>query len=169
MKYLGLILILFLTLKGYSCSCPPQNKFHDQRVIEYEGADIILIGDVTLNSKDKNLHEIKILEIFKGEHLIKCEFLEGINSKYCYPTINENGKWLIYGRIEEGFFKLNDCGLSRSFKRPHENSYFHIIESMMKFKNPKINMKMVQEKVVEISKQELTIEVGILRDLKKCP
>jgi hypothetical protein len=79
-------------------------------------SECIFIGKV-IKVNDDLTYKIQVVESLDGGD-VQDNIYIGQNWKTCYPYIEENGFWLFYGRIEDGFFKVNRCGLSRPFDHP---------------------------------------------------
>ncbi len=84
--------------------------------------ELIFVGEITLDENNHDLY-IKVTEVFKGELEVGQE-IHGLNLMYCTPFVSTSGKWLLYGHLENGNFRMYECGLSRSFIKPYENSTF---------------------------------------------
>jgi hypothetical protein len=76
----------------------------------------IFIGEV-IEINDDLTYKIRVVESLDGGD-IQDNIYIGQNWKTCYPYVEENGFWLFYGDIVDGFFKVNICGLSRPFSNP---------------------------------------------------
>ncbi|WP_396636265.1 hypothetical protein [Maribacter sp. R77961] len=114
-SHLILILILLVVEITYACSCPFR-KLAEMQKREVENSECIFVGKVT-EVKEDLTYKIIVMESLDGGDLQGNVYI-GQNWKYCYPYVEEEGTWLFYGRMENGFFKLNSCGLSRAFDNP---------------------------------------------------
>ncbi len=119
------ITILFiLTIHNlYSCNCRTKKELDSARQLEYVNSEIIILGEVIFVSSDQNSFKIKVLESYKGE-LLAHQVIEGENHEYGFPNVYYTGHWFIYRYFENGTFKTNICGLSRSLKFPEKSRYF---------------------------------------------
>ncbi len=131
MKKLVLILILvFIILEiSYSCQCPPPYKLENARAGELNGSDYIIIGLVTSISEDNKKLTVEIKEVFK-DGLMVGKKLTINNNIWCEPEVEELGEWLIYGKIKEEEFFINECGLSRSIEKPFKNNFLKYYPSL---------------------------------------
>jgi len=126
MKKTLLLIILFLgTFSGWACLCPPPGRLDDARQIEIQSSDIIVIADVLEINKTDHTFKVRVIEVFKGKTK-KGEIMIIKNWRFCEPNVDKNGKWLIYSSIIDGSLYVNDCGLTRSFRHPENNSHFFI-------------------------------------------
>ena len=121
LRYINLVLTMFfISIKGYSfCFCPPLPLKKLQQY-ELKESELIFVGEITDFNKKTQSYKVKIEELFRGE-LKKGDIIIGENLRYCTPHITRNGKWIIYGKIINGVLKMNECGISRSFKNPQES------------------------------------------------
>ena len=115
---LKILLFIFTTSLYILCTCPPY-RLSDHQKEEIENSEYIFIGEVININNSKHTYKIKVLESFDNCSN-KGTIYNGKNWPYCYPYIDSKGKWLIYGNIEEGFLRVNLCGISRSFENPQE-------------------------------------------------
>lgn len=79
-------------------------------------SECIFVGNVIEVNEDLT-YKIVVIESLDGGDVQGNVYL-GQNWRYCYPYVDKKGTWLVYGSIENGFFKVNSCGLSRSFDKP---------------------------------------------------
>ena len=111
-------ILFFLFLKiGIinACDCAPL-KYKELFKYEIENSKHIFLGEVLEIINDT--YKIKIIEVFKGEFITK-KIIVGKNTTDCSFSINETGMWLIYATLESEMLKVNECGLSRPFKKPY--------------------------------------------------
>ncbi len=122
MKYLVFLISLLLTnVNENYCTCPPLGNTEKETVEEFNNSDLVLIGEVTrVNIKDSK-YEFIVCEVFKGE-LKENLKIEGINPRTCNPVVDENGQWLMFGKLtEKNKFVQNSCGLTNSLIKPWKN------------------------------------------------
>ncbi len=122
MKNLFLLISVLLTnVNNNYCTCPPLGNPEKETVNEFNNSDLVLIGEVTrVNSKDFK-YEFIVCEVFKGD-LEENMKIEGVNPRTCNPIVDENGQWLLFGKLtEENKFVQNDCGLTNSLIKPWKN------------------------------------------------
>jgi len=117
-RYITLILIL-TSFKGIACSCAIK-KLSEWQKLEIENSECIFIGEVIEVNESDLTYKVKVTESLDGGDKVGTVYT-GKNWKYCSPYISELGKWIIYGHIEDGFLRLNMCGISRSFDYPIVN------------------------------------------------
>lgn len=121
MKYLFLLISLLLTnVNNNYCTSPALENPEKETVNEFNNSDLVLIGDVTQVNYKEFKYEFIVCEVFKGglEENIK---IEGVNPKTCNPIIDENGQWLLFGKISENNkFVQNNCGLTNSLAKPRK-------------------------------------------------
>ena len=114
--YCILILVLLVSKVIYACSCN-MKKLEEWQKIEVENSECIFVGKIT--EVNKNLtYKITVIESLDGGDSQGNIYI-GQNWKTCYPYVETNGTWLVYARMEDGFLKMNICGISRPFDKPH--------------------------------------------------
>jgi hypothetical protein len=116
MKRYLTILILFISIKTFACTCAPK-KLSEWQKSEIENSECIFIGEVIEVNKTDLTFKIKVIESLDGGDEKGNTYI-GKNWKSCSPYVSEKGKWIIYGHMEDGFLRLNMCGISRTFKNP---------------------------------------------------
>jgi len=162
-----ILLILFLGLlipnTSNACECPIPKNLQSIQNREFENSDCILIGEVLeINSKNDTF-KVKVIESFSGDKNGK--IYNGIYNRYCEPIIDQKGKWLIYGNIdEEGILEISMCGLTRSFENPEKNIQVSMLAH--KFNSDVVTEK---EKIEQIkkAKSDLINEIELLREKTK--
>jgi hypothetical protein len=117
-----LILTLFIH-ESFSCDCKDRKDLDSARIIEFNNSELVILGEVISISDDQLNYKVRVVEIFKGD-LKTSQIIEAENHQYCVPFVYFTGKWLLYGSIQNGKFKVNICGLSRSLDFPEKNRYF---------------------------------------------
>lgn len=113
--YYTLILVLLLSKLTYACSCN-MKKLAEWQKIEVENSECIFVGKITEVNKDLT-YKITVIESLDGGDSHGNVYI-GQNWKTCYPYVEGKGTWLIYARMENGFLKMNMCGISRPFDKP---------------------------------------------------
>ncbi|MFS4446775.1 hypothetical protein [Maribacter sp. 2307UL18-2] len=117
MKKLLLTLTVFILFPKEIVACDCVYK----SLVEYQEREIkksecIFIGKIT-EINDDSTYKITVVESLDGGDLQGNVYL-GLNLRYCEPYVDKVGTWLVYGRMEDGFLKMNICGISRSFENP---------------------------------------------------
>ncbi len=84
---------------------------------EIINSECIFIGEVIEVNDSDFTFKIKVTESLDGGDAIGNIYI-GRNWKTCSPYIDKKGKWIVYGNLENGFLRLNMCGISRSFDYP---------------------------------------------------
>ena len=106
-------------MKSFACTCAIK-KLSEWQKYELENSECIFIGEVIEVNESDLTYKIKVTESLDGGDKVGTLYT-GKNWKYCSPYISEIGKWIIYGHMEDGFLRLNMCGISRSFENPIVN------------------------------------------------
>jgi len=119
MKKHLVIILLLISLKSFACTCAIK-KLSEWQKYELENSECIFIGEVIEVNESDLTYKIKVTESLDGGDKVGTLYT-GKNWKYCSPYISEIGKWIIYGHMEDGFLRLNMCGISRSFENPIVN------------------------------------------------
>ncbi len=110
-----LIVILLISKLSYACSCNLK-KLTEWQKIELENSECIFVGKITEVNEDLT-YKITVIESLDGGDSEGNVYI-GQNWKTCYPYVEGNGTWLVYARMEDGFLKMNMCGISRPFDKP---------------------------------------------------
>jgi len=112
-KIKALYILSLLPILVYPCDC---GIFKMERLqkMERENSECILVGEVISINKDDSTYVIKVVESLDGGDVQDNTYI-GKEFTSCEPFINKKGIWLIYGSTKDGFLKMNECGLSRSF------------------------------------------------------
>ncbi|MBS9462507.1 hypothetical protein KIM67_08800 [Flagellimonas sp. 389] len=122
MKTTKIIVLVFgtlISLKSFACICKFK-KLPELQKLEFENSESIFIGEVVEIDTLYRTFKIKVLESFSVD--VIGTVYNGSNDKFCGPTVNEKGKWLIYGNFNaENLLEINTCGLTRSFEHPENN------------------------------------------------
>ncbi len=164
-KIVLIFLFVFPIYLSFVCTCPP-SRLSDLQKEEIQNSDFIFIGEVLEINNSDNTYKIKVLE-----SLNECDnrgvIYIGKNWESCSPLVDAKGKWLIYGKMDEGYLKVNLCGISRSFKNPVEvyNSVLPPLPNQNESKK-EYNLRREKWKVVsqEKSKEDLIKEINSLRE-----
>ncbi|WP_417558856.1 hypothetical protein [Mesoflavibacter zeaxanthinifaciens] len=158
-----ILLILFLTLlipnTSSACECPIPKSLELVQNREFENSDCILIGEVLEINPQNDTFKVKVIESFNGDENGKV--YNGIYNRYCEAIIDQKGKWLIYGNIDEqGLLEIKPCGLTRSFTNPENNFQVFVLGTQLGVK-PETD----KEKTKRIKKahSDLINEIEILR------
>ena len=120
-----LILAWFISV---SCICAPPALFEEAQKKELENSDHVFIANVYVISPDRKTITVEIKEVFKGDFKVGDKF-DFPNNYTCEPFIEIKGDWILYGKIENGIFRVNICGVSRSLNFPEQSRYFFQIPS----------------------------------------
>ncbi len=124
MKQTLTILFTLITTYVFACECSPSPQLTESQKKEFKQSDYVLVGEVLSISDDHTHFIIKLKEVFKG-NLVVGQVLQFDNNYFCEPYVRQTGDWLVYGKVEDGQFTMNLCGLSRSLDNPEENRYFN--------------------------------------------
>lgn len=108
-------LLSILTQYTFACDCGFKS-LAELQTKEIEISECIFIGEIIEINSDLT-YKIRVIESLDGGDLQDNVYI-GKNWKSCQPYVEEEGFWLVYGRTENGFLKMNICGLSRSFDKP---------------------------------------------------
>ncbi|WP_299248486.1 hypothetical protein [uncultured Lacinutrix sp.] len=162
-KYLVIIIIL-ISLKSFACDCVIK-RLSDWQKSELENSECIFIGEVIEVNDSDLTFKIKVTESLDGGDSIGNVYVAK-NWKYCSPYVERKGKWIVYGNMEDGFLRLNMCGISRSFEYPIVN---RIPPSPELYENniTEDERKKIYEKFhaknMEVAFSELELEIIALR------
>lgn len=117
-KYIAIILLL-ISFKGIACTCAIK-KLSEWQKLEIENSECIFIGEVIEVNESDLTYKVKVTESLDSGDKVGTVY-NGKNWRYCSPYISKIGKWIIYGHMEDGFLRLNMCGISRNFENPIVN------------------------------------------------
>jgi len=165
-KYL-LFTILLISIYGFACSCPPIFKLAQIQKIEIENSECIFIGEVIEVDNEELTYKIRVTESLDGND-IPGNIYTGKNWKGCEPFIEENGKWIIYGHMEDGFLSTNKCGISRSFENPViviKLKELELYENKTQSEKKLIFQKLRDEEIMK-ARKELENEIEHLRKIR---
>ncbi|TYP72118.1 hypothetical protein [Aquimarina intermedia] len=109
-------LLLWVSKEMIACTCG-LSRLSEKQKWAIENSECIFIGEVFEIDKHNQTYKIRVSESLDGGDTPNNIYL-GKNWKTCTPYINEEGKWIVYGSMEDGFLRLNLCGISRSFNYP---------------------------------------------------
>ncbi len=147
-----------------ACTCG-LSRLSDKQKWEMENSECIFIGEVFEIDKSNQTYKVRVSESLDGGDTPNNIYV-GKNWKACTPYIEKKGKWIVYGRMEEGFLRLNLCRISRSFNYPVLNPAppppINIEINEKRKNNP-------QKQLPEIIKDaliELNAEIDVLRKLR---
>ncbi len=160
-SFYTLVILLFFTHSIHACSCAPF-KLAEQQQREMQ-SECIFVGQVVEVNEDLTF-EISVVESLDGGDVQGNVYI-GQNWRYCYPYVENKGTWLFYGRIENGLFKVNSCGLSRSFSNPFTpiSDSEEVKELMKKLEYKKLNEKESQDIIRKIQLIDMANEIHALR------
>ncbi len=171
MKLVTIILFIICATDCMACECAEQ-KLIDAQHNEYVISDLIIIGNVIKISDDKQFLTLVIKEIFKGDQTVQDTIIFK-NNYYCEPYVDFGGDWLLYGQLTNGVFRINECGLSRSFMTPERNLFFRFLPQPPPEANAddesilKEEIRIDEEKAGQTAQDELKNEIAELRFKKK--
>lgn len=155
-----LIFGILISLKSFACTCKTKSLVEWQKW-EIENSECIFIGEVIVVNKTDLTFKIKVIESLGGGHSVGNIYI-GKNWKYCHPYVDKIGKWIIYGNMENGFLRLNMCGISRGFDEPTTLTLEHTPQPP-KSTNEQIDFKKKREEYFVNSKKDLELEIIALR------
>lgn len=119
-SFIVLILLLFISTQCIACICRVPLELKALQKHEYEISSGVFIAKVTDIDLETSSFQFIVLESFKGEN--NSRKLKGTFKGDCTPSIRQKGKWILYGQFDsDNIFKINSCGLTRSFKHPYYN------------------------------------------------
>lgn len=161
-------LLLLVSKEVIACSCG-LSKLSEKQKWEIEHSECIFIGEVFEIDKRNQTFKVRVSESLDGGDISNNIYV-GKNWEYCSPYIDKKGKWLVYGSTENGFLRLNLCGISRSFDYPIIlSSPPPLVELNEKPKSEIADKKDYQKKrakIIEKGLTELNAEIDILRKLR---
>ena len=162
---LSIILIFGISIPTeiYACTCSIK-KLADWQKSELENSECIFIGEVIKVNNDLT-YEIKVTESLDGGDA-KGNIYIGQNWKYCSPYVENKGKWIIYGRMENGFLKMNMCGISRPFENPMVNPIPpppELYENKISESERNRKVEKLKKENFEIAIKDLKLEINALR------
>ena len=151
-------------MKSFACTCAIK-RLSDWQKSELENSECIFIGEVIKVNNSDLTFKIKVTESLDGGDSIGNIYI-GKNWKYCEPYVENKGKWIVYGNMEDGFLRLNMCGISRSFEYPVVNPVPPSPELYEKNTTEK-QRKKIYEKLraenMKIAISDLELEITALR------
>ncbi|WP_405207178.1 hypothetical protein [Aquimarina sp. LLG6339-5] len=161
-------ILIFLSVKMFPCTCG-LSRLSDKQKWEMENSECIFIGEVLEIDSANHTYKVKVVESLDGGDEVENIYL-GKNWTSCTPYIGKKGKWIIYGYMEEGFLRLNLCGISRSFNYPVVNPApppFPQLNEKPKSKIERKNQsKKRRSKDIEKGLTELNAEIDVLRKVR---
>ncbi|TXN37677.1 hypothetical protein FVB32_05155 [Flagellimonas hymeniacidonis] len=152
------ILSFFFVQIGIACDCGFKN-LEDLQKQEIENSECIFIGEIIEVNNDLT-YKIKVVESLDGGDLQENIYI-GKNWKSCQPYVEGKGTWLVYGGMENGFLKMNICGLSRAFDKPvapPSKSENGIIESTKQMTEEELYAQFWKEQRIDLAN-----EIAVLR------
>lgn len=109
-------LLLLVSKEMIACTCG-LSRLSEKQKWAIENSECIFIGEVFEIDKLNQTYKVRVSESLDGGDISNNIYV-GKNWKSCSPYIDKKGKWLVYGSVEDGFLRLNLCGISRSFNYP---------------------------------------------------
>jgi len=165
-KHLAIILLL-ISFKSFACTCAIK-KLSDWQKSELENSECIFIGEVIdINNSDLTF-KIKVTESLDGGDSNGNIYI-GKNWKYCSPYVSETGRWIVYGHMEDGFLRLNMCGISRSFDYPIVNPLPpspELYEKQMTEIEKQNLIEKIRAENMKIALSDLELEIIALRKIR---
>jgi len=141
-------LFILIGFKSFACSCPVFKNLERLQLSEFERSECIFIGEVLEINAENNTYKIKVLDSLKGTE--NGQVYEGTYDTQCGPTIYELGKWIFYGRTDSnGILKVNECGLTRTFKNPSHDF---------------LDFNQTKSKLAKIAQMDLLLEIKKVRN-----
>jgi hypothetical protein len=158
-----LFLAIFIPKISNACDCPQAKNLKSVQNQEFENSDCILIGEVLEFDSEIGTFKVKVIESFSGDENGK--IYNGICDEYCGPLIDQKGKWLIYGNInQDGFLAVSICGLTRSFENPENNFQILVLDYEI---TPDIETEKEKTERIKKAKSDLIDEIELLRTKTK--
>ncbi len=164
MKLSKIILLTFgilISIKSYACTCKTKSLSEWQKW-EIENSECIFIGEIISIDEADLTFKIKVTESLDGGDADGNIYI-GKNWKYCHPYVEKNGKWIIYGKMENGFLRLNMCGISRPFDKPSTLTSDHTPPPPKSINEQNVLDKIREESLVKATK-DLRLEIVALRE-----
>jgi hypothetical protein len=107
-KRFHFLLLLFLPATTYACECTPSSAVTRFQLSEFVAkAEIVQITPDPLNS-DYHDATIKIITLYKGEHLSKIKIRSVLNSS-CSFLPSKNSTWIIFATKGDGMLSFGNC------------------------------------------------------------
>ena len=132
---------------------------------EITNSECIFIGEVIeINNSDLTF-KIKVIESLDGGDAIGNLYV-GRNWKFCSPYVEKKGKWIVYGNIEDGFLRLNMCGISRSFDNPIVDVMIPPPSTEKNELERKKEFEKFRTKNIKIALSKLELEITALRKIR---
>ena len=161
-------LIIVLPVKEIiGCICPPKMNLLKIQKNEMKNSDCIFIAEI-IEVYDNLTYKIKVIESLDGGDTYGNIYI-GQNWKTCHPYVENKGKWIMYGNMDNGFLKLNTCGISRRFDYPVVK---HLAPPPKPQEKPKSDEQQkkdfnkLREKSIQIGKSQLKTEIMTLREIR---
>lgn len=122
MKNFFLSLFLFL-LGNISFACEYEINQNTPRVfdsIEYNGSDLVFLGELITKDTVNGTYSFKVKELFKGNLNNKDSIIYGVAYTSCSGFPHEYGKWIVYTDFaKDGMTDFYEWSRSRSLERPY--------------------------------------------------
>jgi len=119
-KLFYFVLIFLFPVFSYACSCAIEgvvNKFQQSEFVAK--AKIVKIMPDTTNS-DYHDAVIKIISLYKGEHLAKIKIMSSLNSS-CSFLPEENSTWIIFAQRWQEMLSFGFCSGSINLDRTFDS------------------------------------------------
>ena len=169
--FLKLIIIVNFLESSIFCTCATPKSLEAQQEHNFSISDVVFIGEVIKINQEKNTFKVEVIESFKG--INSNQIYDGSFDPFCHPYINEKGKWMIYGFINEDcIVEIISCGISRSFKHP-ENNIMVLppppipTDEKLNQNEQKIERSNYKKRIQNIAQKDLTTEINKLRSETK--
>ena len=158
---------ILISFKAFSCTCETKTLSEWQKT-ELENSELIFIGEVFEINETDNSFKIRVNESLNDIDN-SGKVYSGKNWNHCGPYVSEKGKWIIYGKIENGVLRLNMCGISRSFESPMVNPIPPSPDLLKKALTEEERLTVIEQNRTENIKNaisDLTLEIKTLRKIR---
>lgn len=114
------VLVFLFPVASYACSCATEGVVYKFQQSEFVAkAKIVKITPDTTNS-DYHDAVIKIISLYKGEHLAKIKIMSSLNSS-CSFLPEENSTWIIFAQRWQGMLSFGFCSGSINLDRTFDS------------------------------------------------
>ncbi len=164
MKLLKIIFLsigILISSNSFACTCITKTLSEWQKW-EIENSECIFIGEVMNVNETDLTFKIKVTESLVGGDAVGNIYI-GKNWKYCHPYVEKDGKWIIYGNMENAFLRLNMCGISRPFDKPSTLTSDHT-PPPPKYINKQNDLDKIREEYLLKATKDLRLEIVALRE-----
>lgn len=167
MKTFFLSLLLFFWGNG-SFACEYEINRNIRPVfdsIEYNGADLVFLGELITRDTVNGTYSFKVLELFKGSLSNKDSIIYGAYYSSCSGFPHEFGQWIVYADLRtDGNIDFWEWSRSRALEWPFILGGMDYYEEKL---SPKLTWKEKQPFMLSAAQKDWHRELKQLRKLKK--